>query len=368
MGWAVPIMMLATCGLSWQLGKTRIGKLLSPIMVVLILAALLANLNVVPHGHPSYTWAAAFLVPLAIPLLLVQADLKRIARDGGRLLVVFCTGAVATMVGVIVATALMSLGPEQGALAGVFAATYIGGSVNFVSVSQLTGFSASDTLGAALAADNVISVIYLGLLGVAAGNEALGRWFARGGVHAETVTQDQQPAAKVLSPGTFLALVAAGVIGGLGYLFDWASGGYSMQLLWITLLTVVLATLFPRQAAAMSGAFPIGSMLLLPFFFVIGAGADLGALTGSAMQLLAFAAVIVVLHAIILGAAGRLFGWPLEYLIVASNACVLGPAPAAGMAASRGWPGLVSPAVLCGVFGYVVASFLGVAISRVLSS
>ncbi len=56
----------------------------------------------------------------------------------------------------------------------------------------------------------------------------------------------------------------------------------------------------------------------------------------------------------------RFFKLDLAEVIIASNACAGGPTTAAALAASKGWRSLVTPAVMCGVFGYVVANFVGV--------
>ncbi len=39
-----------------------------------------------------------------------------------------------------------------------------------------------------------------------------------------------------------------------------------------------------------------------------------------------------------------------------------GPTTAAAMAVSRKWNALVLPAILCGTFGYAVATFIGVGV------
>lgn len=56
----------------------------------------------------------------------------------------------------------------------------------------------------------------------------------------------------------------------------------------------------------------------------------------------------------------------LAEVVIASNACILGPAPAAALAASRGWRALVAPGILVGMFGYAIATFIGVTVSAIL--
>ncbi len=42
-----------------------------------------------------------------------------------------------------------------------------------------------------------------------------------------------------------------------------------------------------------------------------------------------------------------------------------GPTTAAGMAAAKGWRSSLTPALLIGIFGYTIATFVGVAMAQV---
>ena len=58
-----------------------------------------------------------YLVPLAVPLLLFDSDLKRVINDTGTLLAAFGIGAFATIVGTLLAfpiIPLTSLGADTG--------------------------------------------------------------------------------------------------------------------------------------------------------------------------------------------------------------------------------------------------------------
>jgi uncharacterized membrane protein len=81
-----------------------------------------------------------YLVPLALPMLLFDSDLKRVINDTGTLLAAFGVGAFATIVGTILTfmiVPLQSLGPDVGwRVACALAARHIGGAINFVAVAE----------------------------------------------------------------------------------------------------------------------------------------------------------------------------------------------------------------------------------------
>jgi uncharacterized membrane protein len=75
---------------------------------------------------------------------------------------------------------------------------------------------------------------------------------------------------------------------------------------------------------------------------------------------------MVVVHLCLLVVIGTLMKLDLAEVLIASNACILGPAPAAALAASKGWQPLVAPGILVGMFGYAIATFIGVAVTAFL--
>jgi uncharacterized membrane protein len=102
------------------------------------------------------------------------------------------------------------------------------------------------------------------------------------------------------------------------------------------------------------------------FFVVIGAGANIADVLGTALPILMFIVVMVVVHLCLLVMIGKLMKLDLAEIMIASNACILGPATAAALAASRGWQPLIAPGILVGMFGYAIATFIGVALTAML--
>ena len=63
---------------------------------------------------------------------------------------------------------------------------------------------------------------------------------------------------------------------------------------------------------------------------------------------------------------GKIFGFTLEEIIIASNANIGGPTTAAAMAVSKGWTKLVGPAMLVGTLGYVLGTYAGLLVGSIL--
>ena len=59
------------------------GRKYSGVMLLIGLAIVLANLKIIPTTAPAYDAVWNYIVPIAIPLLLFEADLKRIVRESG---------------------------------------------------------------------------------------------------------------------------------------------------------------------------------------------------------------------------------------------------------------------------------------------
>ena len=76
--------------------------------------------------------------------------------------------------------------------------------------------------------------------------------------------------------------------------------------------------------------------------------------------------VQIMLHFTIAVGIGRYLRIPFREIALASNANVGGPTTAAAMANSKRWKELVLPALLSGIFGYAVATGLGLGLSFIL--
>ena len=120
----------------------------------------LANLSIIPIHSVLYddiVWG--MIVPMGIPLLLLQCNLSRVWRDTGKMLIVFLIGAVGTVCGAIIAFFALRgpFGDASGLakVASMMTGSYIGGGVNFAAMASQYA-AGEDLTAAATVADNLL--------------------------------------------------------------------------------------------------------------------------------------------------------------------------------------------------------------------
>lgn len=363
------------------------ARLSGPVLGLLI-AMILSNTRVMPAQSEAYDFVGSWIVPLAIPLLLFRANLREILRVSGRLFLVFHLSALGTIAGVVLAVALLggSIGsPDTAHAAGMMGASYMGGGVNFMAVK--TSYEVSDSLSAPLiVADNfVMAAGFVLLLGMAAS-----QWFRARYAHPHSQEPDSRDAGNLAAQhwtrkGISLLDVARALAfafgafalahllqRGLASLFgDTSQAGLALQILAVfctnqfvllTLVSLLLATFLAKPLGKVNGPEEFGAYFLYVFLFTLGLPANLLVLLQDAPVFLLFCALIAGTNIVVTFAAGRLLRMNLEELVIAINANLGGPPSAAAMAISAGWPRLVLPGILVGIWGYVVGTPLGILI------
>ncbi|MEZ4585635.1 MAG: DUF819 family protein [Gemmatimonadales bacterium] len=371
-GFAVWAVLLAGAAFAaWSEG-TRIGHRLSGVLTAILLAMVLSNLRIIPQASPTYDVAVEYLVPISIPLLLFDANLRRLIRDTGRMLIAFGIGTVGTVIGAWVGLELVPLGEQGPELAGIFASTYIGGGLNFVAVAQTTGFADGSRMAASVAADNLVTAVYT--IAVMALPSLL--WLRRripspiadreerGFAAGRTPVEKAPIPFNVLS--ICLALALALAIAALGHWLARVAGLDGFGILFISALALLPANLFPGLSKHLTGHAELGMIGIYIFLFVMGAAADVVAMVGSALPITLFALVIVAVHMLVMLLVGGVLRLDLAELVIASNACVGGSSSAGPIAAARGWDELVTPGILCGALGNAIGTFIGVGLAALL--
>ena len=371
---AVIAALMVLSGASMLLARTRLGAQVTGTVIVILGAIAASNLNIIPHSAPAYGFVFTYLVPVLIPLFLLQGDVRRLLREASRTTLAFIVASAGTVAGVLLAISLLDLSTlagsaninaadKESAIAGLFAATYIGGSVNYAALGEMTGLSGDASFfSAATAADNLFSAIFLSVLGLLPGVQWLARRFT---AHPQTETPisdspDPEGNEVSMTPTSLCTALAVSTVlvsisDALSAWTDFSSGRYIV----LTILTLTLATLVPKLRHWCTGGFELGIVLSFVFFASIAAGADVVAMLSVAPILIALVSILLTTHLACLLVIGRWLGLTLPELLTASNAAVLGATTAPAMAAAKGWHDQITPGVLVGVLGYSLGTLIG---------
>ena len=370
----------------------------SACVLCLVFAMILANLRIIPTDAPAYDFIWSYLVPLAIPFLLFQADFRKIWRESGRMFGIYMLASLGTAAGGVLAYLLLKnrigAADAKSALA-MFVGTYVGGSVNLVAMADATG-AGKNLVSASIVADNLLMVLYFFVLAAlpASGwilknyrhpiidrrariesseeemaevkkhhqthkSRAAEYWKARPVSLADLAT-GFAAACMIVAVSKILAGFFEGAIAGDSFAISLLRGLLGNQYLLITTITTALATFFPGFFGNISGAQEIGTFLIHIFFAVIGAPASIALIIRDAPLLLLFAAIIVLMNLVFSLVFGKLFRYSIEEITVASNANIGGPTTAAAFAIAKGWHTLIFPAILVGTLGYVIGNYYGI--------
>lgn len=388
--WGLWAVLVSVAALSIKLEQTyRWAGRITGCVLALLIMMLLANVGVIPTDAPAYDAVWGYVVPLAVPLLLFNCDIRRIGRDAGKLLVVYLLSATGTVAGAIAGAALIGkYVPELRAFAAMFTGTYIGGSVNLTAMAN-TFLSDKRLISAGVVADNMLMALYFFVLlaiprlpwfrrhyrhpvvdrieakGAAEGNIAAEYWKAKP-VGLVNIAFDFAAAVAIVAVSRAIAGWFGSVIPGTTTVTSVVRQLLSNNYLIITTLTMILATAFPRTFGQAPGASELGTFLIYIFFGVIGAPASISGILTNSPILFAYAAIIIIANMIATFSFGRLFNFSIEELCAASNANIGGPTTAAAMAISQGWNDLVGPALLVGTLGYVLGNYMGIIVANIV--
>ena len=370
---------------------------MSGAIVALLGALILTNVGIIPTNcvfFDDIVWG--YVVPMAIPLLLLSCDIRKIGREAGKILIIFLIGAVGTALGAVLGYNLLAGKVDN--LAGVAAmmtGSYIGGTVNFAAMSaafEVPGEASS----AAVVADNLLMTLYFFVLIAIPSIKFFRSKFTHphlDEVEAQGVSEEAKTQAAafwgkkpislcdiainfaisviVVWVSTEIAAVIAAAFPtneGRGIVNDLIGGLFGNKYLILTTISMIIATVFSKPLEKLGGSQEIGTYLIYLFFFVIGAPASIKAIFLNAPLLLVFCAIMVIVNMLFCFVFGKLFKFDLEDCILASNACIGGPTTAAAMAISKGWIKLVGPIMLVGTLGYVIGTYFGTFIGNFLGA
>lgn len=380
--WAI-IVIFSSLSIYLEL-KYKWAAKISGAIIALIFALLLSNFKVIPSESVVYDQVWGFIIPLALPLLLFQIDIKAIWKESGRLLGIFLLSSVGTVAGTFAAFFLLKEHiPYLDKLSAMMSASYIGGGVNFAAMA-LKFDPPKDVMSAAVVADNLMTALFiLTLMAIPTiqffrnkfntphideveGTQIAGRddYFSRKEISLLDIALNFGAAFFIVAVSFKLSAFMTDILPKAdgNILYEMFTSLVTDKYLILTTFTFVLLLLFPKFFKQLNGSNEFGTFLIYLFFFVLGIPASIPLIIQTAPLLLLFVFIIAMLNLVISLVAGKLIGADLEEILLASNANIGGPTTAAALAIAKGWHKLIGPILVVGTLGYIIGNYIGTAI------
>lgn len=376
----VSVLLLLMVVSEWLARKkffTHIGSAL----IVIILAAILANLHIIPSSQnpPAvYDQVFRYVAPLGIFFLLLDVKLKNLRYAGLPMMATFLLGSLCTMIGAVVSYIIIAPPVHHiayaPAVAGMYTGTYIGGSANLNAIAIQYGVVKDGNLFAAInAVDNIITTLWI--MATLILPSVLQKIFPRKKV---IPPQQEDSSSDELMQQILSRKEAVDVQGISMLLFMGVASLLTATIIsfyipqipsMLTLTTIALILAQIPAVQKIKGGKVLGYFLILLFLAVIGAYCDIHALRQSgeiAGTLLLWVTILVSIHAILLFGIAGLLRQDWDIVSIASNANIGGTSTAAVCANSLGRHDLQLPGILAGAVGNAIGTYAGILVVEIL--
>lgn len=363
----------------------RFFSVVPALLLCYFLPSLLTTFGIVdPETSRIYFIASRFLLPAALVLLTVSADLPAVVGLGPKALIMFFTGTVGVMLGgpaallltSWIAPDLMGAGPEaiwRGM--STVAGSWIGGSANQTALYEIYAPSA-DVFSIWIAVDVVVANIWMAVvLWIAANQRKMDRLF-RADASAVDRVRDKAEAYETeharipsLKDLMFIVAVAFGAVGlshavadplaaWFGATYPWAQRlSFDSSFFWLVFIATIIGVVLsftPARRLQGPGAAKVGSVFVYLLVAAVGLNMNIAAILDSPVYFL-IGGVWMLVHVALMFGMAFLIRAPSFFLGVGSMANI-GGAASAPVAAAAFHPSLAPVGVLLAVVGYIIGT------------
>ncbi len=365
----------------------RFYSIFPPLLLCYFLPSLLTSFGVVnPEESNLYFVASRYLLPAALVILTMVADLPATLKLGPKALVMFFTGTIGVVVGGPIAILAASLiapglfgaeGPDavwrgMATLAG----SWIGGAANQTAIREIFGTGAN-AFSIWVAVDVLVANVWMAiLLAMAANNVKVDKWLKADASAVEDVKRRAESYeaehARIPTLKDLILILAVGFgVTGLSHFGadllapffkqrfpDAAQFSVHSTFFWIVVIATAVGVFlsFTRVRSLQgAGATKVGSVFVYVLVATVGLNMNIRALAETPAFFL-IGALWISIHAGLLILVAKLIRAPSFFLAVGSQANIGGAASAPVVAAAF-HPSLAPVGVLLAVLGYVVGTF-----------
>ncbi len=375
---AILLFVASTIVIVAKQSRAKLFDYLPPIVILYFLIMVLSTLGVWQKSEAithTYKAVKSTLLPAMIFLMLLQADIRQITKLGKRMLFTFLLTSLSIAVGFLGMFGTMHtlLGEESWRAFAALCGSWMGGTGNMVAIQGALHLPDSQ-MGYVLLIDSIDYAIWvMVLLWLVPYAPRFNRWTQADTTQIDKIGErllqnDTQQPSPPDFPSLFFLLGSALLVTALSHYgatllpTTIALSHTSWQVILATIAGIVLAM---TPLAKLSGAFELGTMMLYTIVALIASRASFGELTQAPLYIFA-GFVIIVIHALLMLFFAKRFKLDLFSIGVASLANIGGVA-SAPILASAYHRVLIPIGVLMAMLGYIVGTFGGLAVGRLLA-
>jgi len=365
----------------------RFYSIFPPLLLCYFLPSLLTAFDLIrPEESKLYFVASRYLLPAALVILTMAADIPSVMRLGPKAVILFLTGTAGIVIGGPLALlAASAIAPDLVGVEGpnavwrgmaTVAGSWIGGAANQTAMREIFGVG-PEAFSIWVAVDIIVANIWMAiLLAFAANQAAVDSWLKADVSALENVKtraeayETETARIPLLKDLIFILAIGFGAVGlshfGADVLAPYFERNFPQadqlsvhsKFFWLVVIATALGvTLSFTRARALqgAGAMKIGSVFVYILVATVGMQMDIKAIAHSPAYFL-IGGLWIIIHAALMIGVARLIRAPAFFLAVGSQANIGGAASAPVVAAAF-HPSLAPVGALLAVLGYILGTF-----------
>lgn len=383
------LFLLAPAGVLWLCRRVSVLGKIGPVLILYILGIIVGNIFRPSGMAQIQDLLSSAMVPMSIPLVLFSCTFSKSQTRSQMMALV--TGMLAVVAAVVIGYFIFGREIEDGAkIGGMLTGVYTGGTVNLASLKTMLDVP-EDTFILLNSYDMIISFLFLTFL-LSIGIKLFRKWLpnetgttAQKGTDVSAGLEDEAALRKAveeteadpykglftkagLKDAGFLLAIDAVIIGvsaGLGLL---AGDGWFMTVLIFTLTTLGILGSFWKPVKARKYGYEIGMYFIYIFSIVVASMADLSTFDiSSGLRTLGYLSFVIFGSLAIQVILARIFRIDADTMVISSVTYICSPPFVPMMAAAMKNRKVLASGLAIGVIGYAAGTYLGFAISRILT-
>ncbi|MBI2521051.1 MAG: DUF819 family protein [Bdellovibrio sp.] len=354
----------------WAEKRVKIIALLGTVIICYGMGLLIGNLPFIPLDTDFSKTMTEASVPLAIPLLLFNVDLKAWFHLAPKTLLAFLCSIISVSFATIVSGIIFQGKlPELWKVAGMLTGVFVGGTPNMSAIGMALDVK-QEIFVLLSASDLIVCGVYFFII-LSVGQKALLLFLPRYnskqnvGIYNSSDSKSLSLGGKILD-GTYSILLAAVIMAisiGLSYLlFKQISVPFFLMVL--TTLAV-LASFYP-PIRTLKTSYLLGQYILFIFCISIGSMASISMIAHAGINFILFTLTVLIISILLNFFLAFIAKIDADTALITHIAAIYGPAFIGPVADSMKNKDIVVSGITTGLVGYAVGNYVGLAVSYFL--